>query len=159
MPCVSRPPHEKRRRRAALAAAAALALTGAAGLWQIGAVSQLTGFAMAENYAATPEAAITDYFSALGRSDYSTAYALLTTGFRAGLKPADLAHNQLRRANVAAITPLGRDPGPTERYNFTVTVDAEPSGDGPWSAGRNVRFVLVTRTNAGWQLDYISNGP
>lgn len=102
---------------------------------------------------------ILQFFAALSKQDFQTAYQLLSESNRKGMQPSDLASNRIKKATVRQIKLLAVAEGPANSARFEVTVDVEVSGVSPWQQGKNVRQFLMTEYNGVWKIDSITSGP
>lgn len=100
---------------------------------------------------------IAQYFDALAKQDFETAYQMLSDNYRKGTLPSDLASNRIKSAKVKEVKLIAAAQGPVNSARFEVTVEVEVSGPSPWQSGINVRQFVLTQYDGVWKIDDITS--
>lgn len=118
---------------------------------------QPAGTATRPSSGAEAEQVVRDYFQALSTNNPAAARALLSPELQAQTSEADIssAAQALKAVTVAAMKPVDR----TEtRIVYEAIIIARPNPDKPsnWQDGANIRWITLTRMQAGWRIAEIA---
>lgn len=116
------------------------------------------------------EEIIREYFSALEKKDYSTAWELTSSEQKKVYSKEEALKNHWGLESIKLLSMKGYMP--SEKYAvdsvppntptiwFTVTLDIQPTPNSAWNKGVNVPFVnVVKNSNGKWKIDGLATGP
>lgn len=115
------------------------------------------------------EEVIREYFSALEKRDYSTAWELTSSKQKKEYPKEDALKNHWGVESIKLVSMKGYLPskGVVDAVPpnvpviwFIVTLDIQPTPDNAWNKGINDRFVNVVKDDDGkWRIDGLATGP